>query len=596
VLAVKRHAAAVASKSSARAVALGRATHAAVPSLVLAGRGYAATVASKWSSHFVTLGLAALAVLAPLALVLYQSFLTAPLLQPAAQLGLDAYRAVFGDPAFRIAFGTTALLASGMTAIAIPLGAAFAFLTVRTDLPGRSWLGPLILLALFIPSLVLGFGFVAALARADFLPAAISGVIGVATRNLHSLPSLIVLAGLIHVPHVYLITAVALRALDRDLEDAARSAGAGPWKVAIDVSLPMVLPAILFAAALVFLLGFQLLGLPLVLGHPQGILVLATYLYSLAGMPGATPYPFMATVAVTMMAVAVPLLAAQTVLLHWARRSVCVRANALPSAPLRLGWWRWPAFLVIVLWLAVSVLAPLAGITLRSFAQSTGEGSVFGQGFTFDHYRKLLEHPDIVRGIINTFGIGLLGGALAVACYTAIALALDRRPRVIGDLTTVARVMPGLVAGLALLWLFRMFPLSLLAHTPVSIWFAYTIVWLALGVWPLAGSLGRIRPELEWTARTIGASETRVRLEITLPLIRTGMLVAWLLIVLVFAQEYATGVFLLGPGSEMIGSLLVSLWQADATDLVFALSVVNVAIIGAVFAFALPLGARQWLS
>ena len=86
--------------------------------------------------------------------------------------------------------------------------------------------------------------------------------------------SLIVIAGLTHVPHVYLYSAAALRGLGTDLEEAARVAGANPLQVAVDVSLPMIMPAILFAGVLVFFLGFELFGLPLVLGDPQDVLVL----------------------------------------------------------------------------------------------------------------------------------------------------------------------------------------------------------------------------------------------------------------------------------------------------------------------------------
>ena len=56
------------------------------------------------------------------------------------------------------------------------------------------------------------------------------------------------------------------------MEEAAR---------VVAVSLPMVRPAISFAAVLVFFLGFELFGLPLVLGDPEGRLVLTTYLYKL---------------------------------------------------------------------------------------------------------------------------------------------------------------------------------------------------------------------------------------------------------------------------------------------------------------------------
>src|SRR5438046_3121255 len=77
------------------------------------------------------IGLTGLVVLAPLSLVFYQSFLTAPFFQPAAQLTLGAYAFVLADPEFWTAFVTTLVLAAGMTAIAVPLGAALAFLIVR---------------------------------------------------------------------------------------------------------------------------------------------------------------------------------------------------------------------------------------------------------------------------------------------------------------------------------------------------------------------------------------------------------------------------------------------------------------------------------
>ena len=153
--------------------------------------------------------------------------------------------------------------------------------------------------------------------------------------------------------------------------------------------------------------------------------------------------------------------------------------------------------------------------------------------------------------------------------------------------------MPGLVAGLALLWVFLFFkPLTPLRETLISVWLAYTIVWLAYGMRLISGTLLQVAPELEEAARTTGATETRVKLDVTLPLIRTGMLASWLLIFLVFTREYSTGIYLLGPGTEVIGSLLVSLWGTGTIDLISALSVVNVAMIGVGLFIAIRLGVR----
>jgi len=547
--------------------------------------------------RFIVIGLTALAVLAPLSLVAYQSLLTAPFFQPTARLSIAAYEFVFADGDFWTAFVTTVLLGGGMTAIAVPLGAGLAFLMARTDVPGRHWLEPVILVPIFISAVVLAFGYVVALGPVGILTTATRELIGVAPWNLYSLPSLIVIAGLTHVPHVYLYTAAALRGLGSDVEEAARSIGANPWKVAIDVSLPMVLPAIMFAGVLVFFLGFELFGLPLVLGDPQGLLVLSTYLFKLTNKLGVPSYQLMAVVVVTIVAITAPLVFMQRRLLRQAQRYISVRGKGLRSAPLRLGKWRWPAFLAIALWFAVTVVVPLAGITLRSFVETWGEGVVLSEVLTLEHYRELTEYPNVVRSMVNTLGIGVIGGAVAVACYTAIALAVHRWPsgwtRLVDYLVLVPRAMPGLVAGLALLWVFLFVkPLTPLKETLVSVWLAYTIVWLAYGMRLVSGTLLQVGPELEEAARTIGAGELRVKLDVTLPLIRYGMLASWLLVFLIFVREYSTGIYLLGPGTEVIGSLLVSLWGTGAIDLVSALSVVNVAMIGVGLIIAVRLGVR----
>ena len=547
--------------------------------------------------RFAVIALTALAVLAPLSLVFYQSFLDQPFFQPGAKLGLDAYEFVLSEEDFWTAFFTTAAIAAGMTVIAVPLGAVLAFLMVRTDVPARGLLEPLILVPIFVSAVVIAFGYVVALGPVGIFSILAKSAFGVVPWNLYSLPSLIAIAGLTHVPHVYLYTAAALRGLGTDLEEAARVAGANPLRVAVDVSLPMVLPAILFAGVLVFFLGFELFGLPLVLGDPQGVLVLSTYLYKLTNILGTPSYQLMAVVVVAIVAVTAPLVYLQRLLLRQSQRYVSVRGKGLKVIPLRLGVWRWPAVAIIVLWFSVTVAVPLIGIVVRSFVVTWGEGVNLLDVLTLDHYREILAYPNIVRGVVNTLGIGVIGGAASVACYTAIALAVHRWPsgwtRVVDYLVMLPRAMPGLVAGLALLWVFLFFkPLSPLRATMVSIWLAYTIVWVAYGMRLVSGTLLQVGPELEEAARMVGATDMQVKRDVTIPLIRTGMIASWLLIFLIFVREYSTGIYLLGPGTEVIGSLLVSLWGTGAVDLVSALSVVNVVMIGAGLAVAIRLGVR----
>ena len=282
--------------------------------------------------RFAIIAVTAVAVLAPLSLVFYQSFLTAPFFAADAKLSLSAYRFVFADEDFAVAFGTTLLLAACMTMIAVPLGAILAFLMVRTNLPGRQWLEPVILVPVFVSAVVLAFGYVVALGPVGILTTTVKEWLGAAPWNLYSFPFLVAIAGLTHVPHVYLYAAAALRGLGSDVEEAARTAGANPWRVALDVSLPMVLPAILFAGVLVFFLGFELFGLPLVLGDPQGLLVLSTYLFKLTNKLGVPSYQLMAVVVVTIVAITLPLVFMQS---GAPIRGATLRLGARQGRPLR---------------------------------------------------------------------------------------------------------------------------------------------------------------------------------------------------------------------------------------------------------------------
>src|SRR5262245_46719195 len=109
-----------------------------------------------------TILVTATAVLGPLSLIVYQSLLTAPFFDASKQVGLGAYDFIFHDEDFWKALRNSLIIAAGMTAIAVPLGGLLAFVMQRTDLPGKRWFEPLILVPSFVSPMVLSFGFVVA--------------------------------------------------------------------------------------------------------------------------------------------------------------------------------------------------------------------------------------------------------------------------------------------------------------------------------------------------------------------------------------------------------------------------------------------------
>jgi len=303
-------------------------------------------------------------------------------------------------------------------------------------------------------------------------------------------------------------------------------------------------------------------------------------------------------VAVAIAVVTLPLVYLLRFLLRMTERYVTMGGRGLQSRPLRLGRWRWVALAGILAWLLVAIGLPLAGVLLRAFVNRWGEGVRAFDSLTLQNFTELAGHPNLVEAIINTVLLATVGAAASVAVYALIALSTHRwRSRfvaLVDYLVLLPRSLPGLVAGLAFLWVFLFVPyLGWLRGSLVGLWLAYSLVWLAFGLRLISAALAQIAPELEEAARVSGARPGRALTDVTLPLVRFGLLGSWLLCFMIFTREYSTGVYLQGPGTEVLGPLIVSLFGGGSLELVAALSVVNVAMVAIGLGLALRIGVRM---
>ena len=299
----------------------------------------------------------------------------------------------------------------------------------------------------------------------------------------------------------------SLRKLNPELEEQARVMGAPPWRVALTVSLPLAWPALVYSGVLIFFLGFELFGLPLIIGDAANVLVLTTYLFKLTNILGTPSYQLMAVVVVAIALVTLPLVYLQRHLLrdrralrHDRRQGHPVRGRCGSAAG---AGWRSPC---IVLWLIVTVGLPLAGVLLRAFVSRWGEGINPFASLTLQNFIDLAEYPNLRRRHRQHLPAGDRGAAASVAVYAVVALAAHRWKSpfvaVIDYLVLLPRSMPGLVAGLAFLWVFLFVPyLGILRSSLVGLWLAYSVVWLAFGLRIISATLVQISPELEEAAR-----------------------------------------------------------------------------------------------
>src|SRR5262249_48925680 len=160
---------------------------------------------------------------------------------------VEPYGAVLGDVALRKAVWNTLVLAFWVGLGSVAVGAPLAWLTARTDVPGRGIIRSLVLASFVTPPFLGAFAWVMLAGPQPRRPnPAWRGLTGSddPLLNIFSMPGLIFVVTIYTFPYVYIMIANTLALIASDLEEAASILGAGRLAVALTVTLPMVLPAL----------------------------------------------------------------------------------------------------------------------------------------------------------------------------------------------------------------------------------------------------------------------------------------------------------------------------------------------------------------
>src|SRR5207245_1228430 len=168
------------------------------------------------------------------------------------------------------------------------IGAPMAWLTARTDLPGRRLIRGLIMASFVTPPFLGAFAWVMlAGPNAGLLNKLYRALTGAEDPlvNVFSMPGLIFVVAIYTFPYVIIMIANTLELIASDLEDAASILGAGRVRVALTVTLPMVLPAIASGFILAVLQALALFGSPAILALPAGFHTITTQIWSFFQYP-----------------------------------------------------------------------------------------------------------------------------------------------------------------------------------------------------------------------------------------------------------------------------------------------------------------------
>ena len=545
--------------------------------------------ALQWLTWAVVTGL----IVGPFIPLLYASFRDRPLYEAGGVLTAEPYRQLFADSKFWHAALNTLEYAGLTTVMAVTAGAAIAILVARTDMPARRSLGRLILLPLLLPSLGVVLGWIVVWGPGGYLTNLFDQRLHIGTLPIDTIPGMALIEAARLLPVAFMTCEASLSRADSSLEDAARSAGARPLKVLRSVTIPMLRPALLNSGTLIFTLAIASLGIPLLLGTARNIQFVSTYLY-LQWTNAANPDP--ATVsagAMLLLVVATLLLLLRNRLLGAEARYVSVAGRAGRTALLSLRGWRWPLAGAVLLYLIFSTLIPVLGLALMSFVVVLTPLVAPWHLLTWDHWRTLGQ-GEFLRAIEHSALLALVGGIATTAVVVLATLVAHRSRfalrRTLPFVMLYPRAIPGLIIGIGFFWTYLLTggAGSWLRGSIWGIALAFSIRNLPFAYVVMYPTMARIGEELDRAGRSVGASWWTTSRRIVLPLLRPAIFASFILMFVEILNDYDPALFLVKPGSEVIGTTMLSSFIQGMVGPVAALAMVQVAVTVVVLA----IGAR----
>jgi iron(III) transport system permease protein len=438
----------------------------------------------------------------------------------------------------------TAALAGAVAISTIAIGVPLAWLTSRTDLPGRAFWSTAASLPLVIPSYIGAVVMVAAFGPRGMLQSAL------APLGVERLPSIYGFTGswltltLFTYPYVYLTVRAALRNLDPSLEEAARCLGYGPWRTFFAVTLPQLRPAAAAGALLTVLYTLGDFGVVTLLRYDA--FTRAIYVQYRSAMDRSSA----ALLALLLVAISIAVLVVE---LHARGNATLHRLGSGASRrgrPVALGHARIPAVLFCAAVVGFALVLPIA-ILSAWLLRSIGAGA---------------DLTGLGTATIHSLTLGGWTALIATVCALPLAILVVRFPgsgaRSVERLAYLGYALPGLVVALA----FVAFGAGTPFYQTLAMLVAACVVrFLPEAISSTRSALLQINPRLEEAARGLGRSQAGAVASVTIPLARSGILAGAALVLLTAMKELPATLLLSPTGWD---TLAVKVWTA-ANDAAF---------------------------
>jgi iron(III) transport system permease protein len=495
--------------------------------------------------------------------------------------GLNHWVNAFHRPGLLKSLVNSLLVWSLSVAASFPIGVAIAWILARTKIPCSHTLEFLFWVSYMVPSLPTTIAWITLLdPDIGMINVGLKNLLGLEQGpfNIFSVPGIVWANLMGHgISIKVMLLTPAFRNMDATLEEAARVGGAGNLRTLFKVTLPLMVAPMVMVFALQLLRVFQSFETEYLLGLPFGFYVYSTKIYALVRdpVPNYGEATVLASITLLMIAVIMPL---QRWILE-RRRYTTITGSFRPGL-IDLGKWNYLLFGLTAVLLGLLTVGPLAILMLGSFMQRIG---YFVLGFTLDHWRLVLTDPVFIKALRTTFVLAGSAAILSPLLFSVLAYILVRTRlpgRGVLDLMIWSSgAIPGILAGLGLLWVFIGTPL--LNFLFGTIWALIIVVILqgkTTGVNIMKGVFLQVGADMEEAARVAGAGWTRTYFRIWLPLLMPTLI---LLAVMNFvgAAGATSSIILLASRNTMTLSLMALELSTTAVSNREAASIISIFII-----------------
>lgn len=414
-----------------------------------------------------------------------------------------------------------------VTVLCIVIGVGAAWLVVRADIPGRRIWQVLLILPLAIPSYAVAYAWV------SWRP------------SLNGFGAAALVLTIVSYPYVFLPVAAALHRLDPAQEEIARSLGWRPFSVLMRLTLRQVRPAITAGALLVALYVLSDFGAVATMRYE-------VFTWVIYGAYEAGFNPSRAAIlSLALIGVALVLVAGEARVRGSAGFSRIGAGTPRLQTLTRLGRIKPVAigFLAVIIGLGIAFPAwRFVFWTQESLRDSTPFANVFAA------LKHSLWFSTLAAGA--TIALAIPVGVLAARYRTRTIAVVERS-------TYVAHALPGIVIGIALVFIGVRLLRPIYQETPLLV-LAYVVLFLPLAVGSVRSSVEQSPVRLEEVARSLGSAPRRVLARVTLPLAAPGLAAGTALVFVATMKELPATLLLHPTGTD---TLATRLWSfTSATD------------------------------